>query len=245
MSPTRCREEEIRFAAQDAQLRAVLATPDGAARAAVVLLPDVRGIAPLYSGLARKLAQDGFAVLVLDIYSREGVPDLPDMDAVFRCIAALPDRRVLGDVAAAIRHLGERQETHGLRVGIVGFCLGGQYALMAACRESALAACVSFYGMLRYDEHPSHKPESPLDLAPRLGCPLLGLFGADDALITRDDRSELESILTRERKEFSLHVFGGAGHAFLNDSRPDAYRPAAAAIAWKLSSEFLNDKLCA
>jgi carboxymethylenebutenolidase len=205
----------------------------------LILLPDVRGVSPLYRDVARRLAASSYATLVLDIYSREGTPDLPDMEAVFRCIERLPDERVLGDVAAATHHLADRAETPGRNLGVLGFCLGGQYALMAACRIPALAACVSFYGMLRHERSSPHKPASPLDLAAGLTCPLLGMYGADDPLIPASDRLELESTLARARKDFSLHVFGGAGHAFLNEARISDYRPKAAAIAWRLTDEFL------
>jgi carboxymethylenebutenolidase len=237
MPPTTA-QEEIRFDAGDAVIRGVwTAAPESAGN--VVLIPDVRGVSDLYLRLARRLADVGLGTLVLDLYSREGTPDLPDMDTVFRCIEALPDARVLGDVGAAVRHLAQRDGDRPRPTAIAGFCLGGQYAIMAACQVPRLSACASFYGMLRYDRRPAHKPASPLDLAPSLACPLLGLYGSDDPLIPAEDRLALESILRRERKEFSLHVFGGAGHAFLNDTRPADHRPEAAAVAWDLATAFL------
>ena len=74
-------------------------------------------------------------------------------------------------------------------------------------------------------------------------CPLLGLYGADDPLVPLDDRVALETILRREGKPFSLHVFGGAAHAFANHERPDAWRPEAAAVAWGLVRGFLDRHL--
>src|SRR5690606_12629226 len=105
------------------------------------------GIWPLYRELAAKFADAGFHTLVLDIYSREGTPQLDDL-AVFALIDSLPDARVVHDVAASVAYLRARPETG--RVGVVGFCLGGQYATMSACRVDGLDACVSFYGMLTH-----------------------------------------------------------------------------------------------
>jgi carboxymethylenebutenolidase len=243
MQPIRTTEREMWFPAADAVIRGISSIPHGPPIGGVVLVPDVRGVSPLYRSVARRLAAEGFAVLTLDIYSREGTPDLPDMAAVMRCIQALPDERVLADVAEAARHLTALPDMRGRRVGVLGFCLGGQYALMAACRDTSLTACVSFYGMLRYDEHPHHKPASPLELAANLACPMLGLYGADDPLIPASDRLELEAILAKERKDFSLHVFGRAGHAFMNESRPADYRPESTAVAWRLALEFLRTRL--
>ena len=209
----------------------------------LVLIPDVRGLGEHYRDVARRFAAEGFFTLAVDLYSREGAPELPDMTAVFRWMRALPDRRVLGDLGAAVEYLADRPEVRADAIGITGFCMGGQYALMAACTISRLAACVSWYGMLRYAETDDVKPASPLDLAPGLACPYLGLFGADDAIIPVADVEALRSILVRDGKTFDLHVYPGAGHAFFNDTRPDAYRPEAAADAWRRALAFLGRHL--
>jgi carboxymethylenebutenolidase len=94
--------------------------------------------------------------------------------------------------------------------------------------------------MLRYASRTEHKPESPLDLAPRLGCPFLGLFGAADPLIPLADVRELETILREHDKDFATEIFPGAGHAFLNDTRPEAYRAEAADRAMGRAIRFLS-----
>ena len=215
----------------------------GAPHPALVLLPDVRGLSEHYRDVARRFAAEGFFTLALDLYSREGAPDLPDLDAIFRWMRSLPDRRVLGDVAAAVTMLAARADIRPAAIGITGFCMGGQYALMAACAVPGFAACVSWYGMLRYAEASDHKPSSPLDLAPRLACPYLGLFGAEDQLIPPADVEELRALLTRAHKTFEIEVYPEAGHAFFNDSRPEVYRPAAAADAWPRAVGFLRRHL--
>jgi carboxymethylenebutenolidase len=97
--------------------------------------------------------------------------------------------------------------------------------------------------MLRYAETNEVKPASPLELASRLACPYLGLFGDEDPIVPRADVAELRSILTREGKAFSIVSYPGAGHAFFNDTRPDAYRPEAAADAWPRAIAFLREHL--
>jgi carboxymethylenebutenolidase len=209
----------------------------------LVLIPDVRGLSEHYRDVARRFAGEGFFTLAVDLYSREGAPVLADMDAVFRWIQSLPDPRVLADLAAATEVVAARPEVQGRAVGITGFCLGGQYALMAACTVSGLSACVSWYGMLRYAETNERKPESPLAMAPRLGCPYLGLFGEEDGLIPSPDVEELRGILANAGKTFDIITYPGAGHAFFNDARPDAYRPQAAADAWPRAVAFLRRHL--
>jgi carboxymethylenebutenolidase len=232
--------EAIRFPADDVEIGGELARPSGRARGALVLIPDVHGVSDLYRRIAGRFAAVGHLTLVLDLYVRQGRPTLRDPEAVNRWIGGLDDRRVLGDVEAAVRHLAGRPDSPG-PPAITGFCVGGQYALMAACTIDGLRACVSFYGMLRYAERSPHKPASPLDLASSLGCPYLGLFGAEDPLIPLADVRELEEILRRAEKDFEIETFPGAGHAFLNDTRPEAYRQDAADRAWRLATAFLDE----
>jgi len=234
---------EVEFDSGGDRVRGVVYAPRATPSPALVLIPDVRGISPLYREFAAKLADAGFRTLVLDIYSREGTPDLGDMAATFAWIDALPDARVLSDVEAAIRHLAGRPEVHRASIGVVGFCLGGQYALMAACRLPRLAACVAFYGMLRHAKDAPHKLPPPLETAADLRCPLLGLFGNEDALIPTADVRTFGERLTAAGKTFDLHLFEGAGHAFVNDRRPDAHRPEAATTAVGLAVKFLQERL--
>ncbi len=235
---------ELDFPGDGVRVKGYGAWPTSAERApGLVLIPDVRGLTDHYRDVARRFARERFFTLVVDLYSREGAPELPDMPSVFAWIASLPDPRVLGDIGAAVAYLATRREVRADRIGITGFCMGGQYALMAACTVPGLAACVSWYGMLRYQEKNARKPASPLDLAPGLGCPYLGLFGAEDGLIPDADVAELRTILARERKRFEVVSYPGAGHAFFNDTRPDAYRPDAAADGWRRALAFFRTHL--
>jgi carboxymethylenebutenolidase len=210
---------------------------------ALVVIPDVRGLSDHFRNVACRFAQEGFFALALDLYSREGTPTLPDLQAVFDWMRQLNDRRVLADIDGAVRFLGSRPEVRGRSIGVAGFCMGGQYALMAACTVPNLAACVSFCGKLQYAEKTENRAESPLDLAPHLVCPYLGLFGEADALTPRADIKELESILRRGGKAYQVKIYPGAGHAFFNDTRPDAYKPDAARDAWTRALAFFHEHL--
>lgn len=236
--------EERGFDHDGTRIRGVAAwRPDRIPAPALIVIPDVHGVSDLYRRVGQRFAEAGFFSFVLDLYSREGTPKLADMDAVFAWIAALDDRRVLGDIGAATRWLHSLPEVADHGVGVLGFCLGGQYALTAACSVAGLASAVSFYGMLRYAEHNEHKPAAPLDVAANLACPWLGLFGADDAVIPAEDVAELDATLRQHNKTFAITVYPGAGHAFCNDTRADAYRPAAAADAFARAEEFLQLQL--
>ena len=233
---------EVTFAGSDVRLRA-LSFGDDATDAAVVLLPDVHGVSPLYCEIAARLSAAGPRILLLDLYVREGSPRLTDMAAVQSWIANLSDTRVLDDVAHAVAHLRSPAGGGVRKVGIAGFCLGGQYALMAATRLGELDACVAFYGMLRHGVVTDRKLPPPAETAADLRCPVLGLFGADDPLIPPADLEAFRSGAVASRQPVDLRVFPGAGHAFVNDRRPDAYRPEAAREALRASIAFLQAQL--
>lgn len=232
------------FAAGDDRIRGfAVGAADGLPAPGIVIVPDVHGVSDLYLRVGRRFAAAGFLAFVLDPYSREGAPKLGDMEAVFAWIAALDDRRVLGDIAAAADFVRGLPAVGGNPVAVLGFCLGGQYAFLAGCGSARVDAAVSFYGMLRYATHDERKPAAPLDVVDRLACPWLGLFGADDALIPAADVAELDAALQRHGKDASIRVYPGAGHAFCNDTRPDTWRPEAAADAFARAEVFLRQHL--
>ena len=80
-------------------------------------------------------------------------------------------------------------------------------------------------------------------MASELRCPLLAFFGDEDEFIPMSDVRRLESELAGARAPAEVVVVPGAGHAFMNDTRSDAYRPEAAAEAWKRTAAFLHEKL--
>jgi len=225
-----------------------LARPQEAGSPGVVLIHDVWGVSEHTRDLARRLASEGFAVLAIDLYRREAEVKIDNPGAWMR---SLSDPQALEDLQAGIDFL-RAGPAAGRKVGMVGFCMGGMYALMAACSCRDLAASVPFYGLLShshgilFDEaglDPAKKPRAPLDYAPDLRCPLLAFFGDRDEFVPMDDVRSLEARLADAGPPAEVVVYPEVGHAFLNDTRPDAFRPAEAAEAWGRMLRFLRDAL--
>ena len=211
----------------------------------IVLIPDVWGLSDHYRDLASRLAGEGFAALALDPYRKTGRPDLGDAASALAWIRRLSDPVVLQTVQDALDRLAGEAGVDGRRLGITGFCMGGQYALLAACECTGLAACVPFYGMLRYeaDLDPVRKPRSPLEAIEDLRCPVLGLYGREDHLIPVADVRELEERLAETGRPFEVELYAGAGHAFMNETRPEMHRPEAARDAWPRMVAFFREHL--
>jgi carboxymethylenebutenolidase len=127
---------------------------------------------------------------------------------------------------------------------VIGYCSGGRQAFLAAC-SLTLEAAVDCYGGFVVEEPPEGFPLAvrPLtDLAARLSCPLLGLFGAEDPHPAPEHVAELDRVLTDAGKDHEFHTFENAGHGFFSSDRP-SYVAAAAEQGWTLIEAFFNRHL--
>ncbi|HWX25504.1 MAG TPA: dienelactone hydrolase family protein, partial [Vicinamibacteria bacterium] len=146
---------------------------------------------------------------------------------LFAGLAAL-DRHV-PQLLETTRYLrGECASTRGQKIASVGFCMGGALSALLACHDGDLAAAVIFYGVA---------PRA--DLAARIRCPVLGLYGGLDRRITDQVPAFARDM---EGKAFEWHVYEGAPHAFFNDGRP-SYDLRAARDAFVRTLTLLRDVL--
>jgi carboxymethylenebutenolidase len=127
------------------------------------------------------------------------------------------------------------------KVGVIGFCSGGRHTYLAACTLPGIDAAVDCWGGNVVVDNPKDlndkRPVAPIDLTEKLGCPLLGIFGNDDANPTADQVNRTEAALKKFGKTYEFHRYNGAGHAFFNWAR-DAYRPEQAADGWRKVFDF-------
>ncbi len=223
-----------------------LVHPDHGRRPGLVMVPDVWGLSDHYRDLAGRVAAEGFAVLAIDPYRKTGHPQKMESPAdALAWIRELPDPLVLETLREAREHLAEAPAAAGQAIGITGFCMGGQYAILGGCLVPGFAACAPFYGMLVYEDglDPAKKPRQPLDAIADLACPFLGLYGAEDHLIPVEQVRELEQRLAKTGQPAEVVLYEGAGHAFMNETRPQMHRPDAARDAFARLVAFLEHSL--
>jgi carboxymethylenebutenolidase len=238
----------VRVQAQDVEL-GYFAHPDAGPSPSLVMIHDVWGLSAHARDLACRFAREGFGVLALDLYRAKGEYEITNPGEWMR---SLSDPEALRDVQAGIDFLALARPTRARRTGVVGFCMGGMYALLAACQCRGLSAAVPFYGLLSHQHGILHAPEGldrrlkpvePLAAAPDLHCPLLALFGDQDEFIPLADIEQLRQRLAEADAAAEVVVYPGAGHAFMNDTRPAAFRPEIAKQAWARSIAFLKGTL--
>ncbi len=227
------------------QIEVYLAQPlDQGSRGGVVVIHHMPGYDAWSKEVTRRFAAEGYHAACPNLYSREAPgADPDDAAAAARAAGGVPDERLVGDVAAVAALLRALPGANG-RVGVIGYCSGGRQSFLAAC-SLPLDACVDCYGAFVLAAPPEGFPlsVSPLgDRAADLGCPVLGLFGADDQFPAPDEVHELEALLRRYGKDVDFHLYDGAGHAFFNTDRP-SFRPEAAADGWARILDFYRRTL--
>lgn len=187
-------------AASVPELRAYLAVPPGAGPwPGVVVIQDALGLTDDIRSQADRLAAAGYLAFAPDLYSGRGI----------RCVVATLSASRSGqgpayeDIDAARQWLSEREDCTG-RVGIIGFCMGGGFALLSAPRYDFAAASVN-YG------------EVPDDAVERLSgaCPIVGSYGRRD-LTLRERAKRLEDALTELGVPHDIKEYPEAGHSFMN-----------------------------
>lgn len=194
---------------------------------AIIAIQEWWGLVGHIKNVADRLAAEGFVVLAPDLYHGQSASEPNEA----RKLAMALDRgRAVDEIAAAASYVRSLEIVRPQKVGLIGWCMGGGLALTTAASGAQVDAVVCFYGR-------------PLDArdAAKITAPVLGLYGELDTGIPVTIINEFEQQL--ESLPHKIHVYPGAGHAFFNDGRPEAYNAEAAANAWVLSLDWFRKYL--
>jgi len=189
--------------------------------------------------ITRKLAHHGYVAICANLHHRVGPGTPSEQSARVRESGGQSDAVYLGDAQGAITYLQRLPYTTD-KIGMIGFCSGGRQAFLAACKLPVLSASVDCWGgrvIAAPEDLTELRPVAPIDYAPEMTVPLLGIFGQDDASPTPAQVDETDKILTRLDKHHELHMYEGAGHGFFAVDRP-GYRPVQATDAWEKIWDF-------
>jgi carboxymethylenebutenolidase len=207
---------------------AELARPSGSdPRGGLVLCPDIMGLRPLFDDMAQQLADENDWVVVSPepFATREHLA----LDERLAVVCEFDDLAVL----ATVQQAGDATGMHD--VGIVGFCMGGMWALKASA-TGRFGRAVSFYGMIRMPEHWRSPTQSDaIDFVTSPGaCPVLELVGTEDPFVPMDDIADLQAT------DAAVVIYEGAEHGFVHDPSRPSHRPDDAADAWARAIRFLS-----
>jgi carboxymethylenebutenolidase len=233
---------DITFPAADGHpMRAAIAGgEDGAERPGVIVIHEIFGLSDDIRRIAARVAGLGYVALAPDLY------DGPGLRAICIARTLLSLNRGAGqafeDLAAARKFLAEQRGVDSSRIGVIGFCMGGGFALLYAVR-APVNVCATFYGDV---------PKTADKI--RGVCPVLGSYGADDKMFAAQGK-RLDNLLTENGVEHDLKIYAGAGHSFMSHhdgtlARLASYGPmrvgynhAAAEDSWKRIDAFFAKHL--
>ncbi len=210
------------------------ASPSGAA---VLILPDVRGLHPYYEDLALRFAEHGADALAIDYFGRTAGPGARDTG--FEFMPHVEQANVAGvstDIEAAVGWLRSDEGGQVQRIYVVGFCFGGRLAFVTAAMGLDLAGVIGFYG--RPGGEGRAGVPAPVDLAPRMTSPVLGLFGGADQGIPASDVAAFEAALNAANVPHKLVTYPDAPHSFF-DRKADEFAETSAK-AWSEVLEFIG-----
>jgi len=209
-------------------------------RPAVIILHERYGIDQHTKDLTVKLAQAGFVGLAPDLFHRFN----GDRKAVLRGEQRvdLTDDGALEDLNAAVEYLKKLKNVDVARIGIIGVCQTGRQPVLVAAKRSDIAGAVVLYGAIGGKEWLSNdlRPTPVEELISQVTCPVLGVFGEADHIISVDDVVRFRNCLERQKKNCHIRVYPDAPHGWLNDTMPGRYRREAAKNAWNLMMAFLK-----
>ena len=218
---------------------AYLALPAGGdPRPCIVLMHERYGLVDHTKDLARRFAGDGYVCIAPDVFFRH-----PDQEALHRgddrC--DITDAAAVTDLSAAIDALADVEGADASRCAVMGVCQTGRHPLVLAVERPISAALVWYGAASKREWEVNDRQPRPLEeVIAAVDCLVFGSFGEADHIISLDDVRRFRNCLEDNQKTYSIEIFGGAPHGWLNNTMPGRYRKEQAEAAWEAQLKFLS-----
>lgn len=221
--------QQITFPSGAQTLAGYLARPETPGpHPALVVIHEVYGLNENIKQIARRYAGEGYAALAVDLFAGRN-----RTVCMFRFFGGLllnsTGHGGIRDLRAALDWLTAQPDIDPARIGAVGYCMGGSFAVAWACADDRLRAIAPYYGM---------NPR-PLE-AVRRACPVVGSFPSED--FTAASARQLEAALTEHHIPHDIKIYEGAKHSFMNDQAGN-FHPAAADDSWQRTLAFFREHI--
>jgi carboxymethylenebutenolidase len=226
--------EDGRAKVADGEMPLYFARPSERQNPPVILVAmEIFGLHQYIKDVTRRLAKLGAFAVAPDYYFRKGdLAKIGEMSQLMPLVNAKPDAELIADLDAAVAWAKSQGGDTG-RLGIIGFCRGGRTVWVYCANNANVRAGVAFYGPL---VDPAGQkaiwPMSPMELAPQMKAPVLGLYGQADQGIPVTQVEAMRAALQGAGKTAAFKIYPDAPHGFHADYRP-SYRQEAAEDAWR------------
>ncbi len=199
----------------------------------IVLLHEWWGLNSQIKDLGARLACEGYGVIIPNLYARLGGMVTANAEVAEALMSKLNESLILQDINSCCEYLNTRDYIKRNVHGVVGFGMGGTYAIRFACQRKRLQAAVSYYGRMV-------QPESALR---DLFCPVLYHQAGHDSWAPPEQVERLRALAVEHNKRIEIRTYPDASHAFCNESRPESFSADADAEAWHVTASFLKSCL--
>lgn len=226
---------EVHYAGKAGAVAAYMTRPRASGKyPALIVIHENRGLNDHIEDVARRYAKEGYVVLAPDFLSRRGGTHKvnPQGEGLRNIRELAPVEEVSEDVDSGFAYLRSLPEVRTDRLGLTGFCWGGEMTFGAATRVRGLKAVVVYYGA----------SPKPLDLVKNIEAPVLAHYGGEDKFVNPGIPAT-EEAMKKYKKSYAYKIYPGAQHAFNNDTTAARYHPEAATEAWARTLEFFKTHL--
>lgn len=205
---------QVSYTSGNETVHGLLYSPAGKTAAkhpAIVVIHEWWGLNDWVKAQAADLAAHGYYALAVDLYRGQVANDA---DTAHQLSRGLPQDRGIRDLKAAEAYLSSRKDVDPQRIGAIGWCMGGGYALEFAVADANLKAVVANYG----------PPPTDPDSLKQIHAAILGNYGGLDKGITPESVHEFAEQMKKLGKPIDVKIYPDAGHAFENPNNKSGYR---------------------
>ncbi|MGB7947937.1 MAG: dienelactone hydrolase family protein [Candidatus Binatia bacterium] len=201
---------------------------------AIIVIHENAGLSDHIRDVARRLADQGYVALAPDYLSRLGgtMKANPKGGGISDIREKVPWQVVAEDTAAGFDYLKVLPDVRADRLGLVGFCWGGEMTFAAATQIPTLDAAVVYYG----------RSPNPLDNVKNIRAPVMAHYGEKDPNVNKGIQ-DTEAAMKKYKKTYDYKIYSGAQHAFNNDTNPGRYHSQASQEAWARTIDFFKKNL--
>lgn len=225
---------EVKIPVEDGEIPAYRAMPATGNNFPVILVvQEIFGVHEHIQDICRRFAKLGYLAIAPELFARQGdVSQLTDIQEIIaKVVSKVPDSQVMSDLDATVNWAQNNSKGNINKLGITGFCWGGRIVWLYAAYSPRVKAGVAWYGRL-VGESTNLTPKHPIDIAPYLKAPVLGLYGGNDDGIPNNTVEQMRSALQRGESDSEIVLYPNTPHGFFADYRP-SYRQEQAADGWR------------
>ena len=216
------KESEVTIKTPDGVCDAYFVHPAKGAHPAVLVWPDIFGLRTAFRQMGRRLAEDGYAVLVVNpFYRKQKAPTAPDhanlqdpevSKALFAMMGSLTPDTVATDAKAFVAFLDKQPSVDKKRkMATTGYCMGGPFTIRTAAQfPDRIGAGASFHGAALVTD----KPDSPHLLVPKLKAQFLIAIADNDDKSQPEAKTVLSDAFTKANNPAEVEVYTGAMHGW-------------------------------